>query len=275
MVRNQIKIVSDGNLSTLAFYIKNEEGKWHIVSNSSELSRRKFGASSIRDCAIEIVGIISSTSKYNRANRGVDIIFEGANEDFVLLQETIDSVYPNCNVSCSMQQTRVAVAGKVGAGKTTAIESIINYKNLNVHRADKNGVTEYVDDKAGIVFYEIPGIQLGGDSEYNIEKAEIAFHNIAYSGLSALIYCLGTNKIEQSEEDFINKIREQYADISILLILAKAFEADAELTADNISKTTGFKVIPILAEDMPTREHDSVIQAYGIDNVNHFIFEGK
>ena len=36
---------------------------------------------SVKDCAKEIISIISSTSKYNRANRGVDITFEGEDAD--------------------------------------------------------------------------------------------------------------------------------------------------------------------------------------------------
>lgn len=272
MKRNQIKIVSDAKTRTLAFYIKNEQGKWRLVSNSSELSRKRFGSSSVKDCAKEIISIISSTSKYNRANRGVDITFEGEDADFNLLKETINENFSECNITCSMQKTRIAVAGKAGSGKTTLIESIIEYKELILHCTDTDGVLTYAGDKTGIVFYEIPGIGFGPNG---ISAARTTFDHLAEDGLTAFIYCLGASKVESIEEDFIRSISSQYPDINVFLVLTRAVSADTELYVDQLSKMfSPIRVIPILARNMKTK-YDNVIPAYGIEDINHYIFEGK
>ena len=60
MKRNQVRIVSNAKKQSLAFYLKDEQEKWRKISNSSDLSRKKYTASSIKESAEEIVRVIGS-----------------------------------------------------------------------------------------------------------------------------------------------------------------------------------------------------------------------
>lgn len=274
MTRNQIKIVSDSERSTLAFYIRNERGEWHPVANVSELSRSKYCNSNIEDHTKEIIEIISSPKKYNRAERGVDIVFEGEDEDFALLQKTIDAGFSEKNITCRIQKTKVAVAGKSGSRKTDVIKAIANYKHIDIRCTNENGIEEYADNKSGIVFYEIPGMQIGDGS---LSFAENYFDNLADAGLSALIYCFGVKKYENAEVDYIRRVKKLYPDISILIVLTQSYEEENEIerVVDEFSREFDpIRVIPVLEKDK-TIKTGSVIPAFGIEDINRFVFEGK
>lgn len=270
MLRNQIKIVSNKKRQSLAFYLKNEADEWRLVSNDSVLSRKEYICATIQSRAVDIVRVISTV--YNPGNRGVDISFEGEEKDFLFLKDTIDSQFSGSNITCNMQRTLIAVAGKIGAGKTTLIKGFGKYKDIsfNCYEKDGNYVFVFADDET-VIWYEIPGIDFGAE---NVAKAKNAFEKLAKSGLTTFIYCLGTNKIEALEEDLIFFVRDTYPEIKILVVLTQFVEDEQKLYVEQLSATLdGLKVIPTLAVDMKTR--GGVVYAYGLDDIDRYIFEGK
>ena len=268
MLRNQIKIVSDIKRQSLAFYLKNEADMWHLVSNDSILSRKEYICATIQSKAVDIIQVISSV--YNPGNRGVDISFEGEETDFILLRDVIDSQFAESNITCYMQKTLIAVAGKIGAGKTTLIKGFGKYKDVSFNCYEKDGNHVFADGET-VLWYEIPGIDFGGE---NLAKAKNALEELAQSGLTTFIYCLGTNKIEPLEEKLILYVRDTYPEIKILVVLTKSVGVEQTLDIEQISANLeGIKVIPTLAMDMKTR--GGPVLAHGLDNVDRYIFEGK
>ena len=269
MSHNQIKIVSNTKKRALAFYMKNELQEWRLISNDSILSRKEYINSSIEDRVEDIVHEINSV--YNPGKRGVDIFFDGEEKDFLLLKKTIDSHFSQNNITCVMQKVRIAVAGKVGAGKSTLIKSFSVFKGEAFHCYENDGVLQYSDDSGTVIWYEIPGIDFGAENLANTKKA---FEKLARSGITALIYCLGTAKIESLEEKLLFFVRGKYPGIKILVVLTQSVEEEQALYVEQLSRNLdGIKVIAALAMDMKTR--GGVVSSYGLDDIDRFIFEGK
>lgn len=269
MLRNQIKIVSNAKRHSLAFYMKNESDEWRLVSNDSVLSRKEYIDTTVQSRAEDIVRVINSV--YNPRNRGVDIYFEGEETDFRLLKNTVNRQFSESNITCVMQKTLVAVAGKIGAGKTTLIKGFWNYKDITFNCCEKDGNFVFANDEKTVIWYEIPGIDFGAE---NVTNARNAFEKLAKSGLTTFIYCLGTNKIEALEEELIFFVRDTYPEIKILVVLTQSVDDDQALYIDQLSANLeGIKVIPTLAMDMKTR--GGVVSAYGLDDIDRYIFEGK
>lgn len=269
MLRNQIKIISNSQRHSLAFYYKTDIGEWRLVTNDSELSRREYIDATIQSRAEDIIRVINSV--YNPGNRGVDISFEGKERDFLLLKNTIDNYFKQSNITCIMQKTLVAVAGKVGAGKTTLIEGFFAHKDIALNCYEQNGNSVFTDDQETITWYEIPGIDFGAE---NVANARNAFEKLAKSGLTTFIYCLGTNKIETLEEEFIFFVRDNYPEIKILVVLTKSVDDEQMLCIEQLSANLdGIKVIPTLAMNLKTK--GGVVSAYGLDDIDRYIFEGK
>lgn len=269
MLRNQIKIISNPQRHSLAFYYKTDAGGWRLVTNDSDLSRKEYIDATIQSRAEDIIRVINSV--YNPGNRGVDISFEGEEKDFLLLKNTIDTYFSQSNITCVMQKTLVAVAGKVGAGKTTLIKGYFAYKDIAFNCYETDGNSVFADGQETIIWYEIPGIDYGAE---NVTDARNTFEKLAKSGLTTFIYCLGTNKIETLEEEFIFFARENYPEIKILVVLTKSVDEEQMLYVEQLSANLdGIKVIPTLAMDLKTK--GGVVSAYGLDDIDRYIFEGK
>lgn len=266
---NQIKIVSNTKRHSIAFYMKSEVGKWNLVSNDSSLSRKEYTDATIQSRAKDIVQVINSL--YNQGNRGVNIFFEGEKKDFLLLKEIVDGQFSKSGITCALQKSHIAVAGKTGSGKTSLIRGFGIYRGISFNSRQKDGVNIFTDDEETVVWYEIPAIDFGAE---NLPKARDVLEKLARSGLTTFIYCLGTNKIKVSEEEFIFFVRDNYPEIKVLVVLTQSVNDEQALYIDQLSEILkGIKVIPILAMDMNTRM--GVVSAFGLDDVDRYLSEGK
>lgn len=269
MIPNQIKILSNPKNKTLSFYIKNEKKKWCLVSNYSELSRKKFTSANIFDVGENIINIIDCD--YNLSGRGVDIRFEGPEDEYVYLQQCIISRFKERNITCNHAKTAIVVAGKIGSGKSTLIEEMCKYSCGNFSSALLDGCEKYTVHETHTIWYEISGIDIGIE---NISAAQKTFDRLAEDGVTDFIYCLSGNKIEKLEEDFIVYARSNYPSINILLLLTNYLDDKDDFFVEQLSShLDDIKVIPILAKSRKTR--NGIIEAYGLDDVNRCLFEGK
>lgn len=269
MKHNNIKIKSDPQNHTLAFYILSEQQKWCPVSNSSVLSRKKIAGASIKDVAAEIIGIIDSV--YNMHNRGVDIYFEGTEDDFAALQDTVGNSFADKNIKCILQQTIIVVAGKVQSGKTTLIEELARYRGDDYQVNNVDSVFTYASNDNAIIFYEIPGIDIGVD---NIIAVRETFERLVKTGVTVFLYCLSSSKIEYSEENLIKFVAQNYPSIKVIVALTKYIDEDSASYPKQLSKRlNGIEVVPLLAKKIKVRQ--GAIDAYGIDALNRELFEEK
>ena len=268
MNRREIKIEADysGNEPQNTFYCKNEKGEWKVIGNTSELTN-DYSNKRINECAKEIVKVINDT--YSIRDRGVDIYFKGKEEDFSALEDAVE-IEP-CNITCSIIKNRlVAVAGKIKSGKTTLIKAFMKYKGIEFN-CDNQFM--YIDGENKTYWYEIPGIDY---EEGSIAKAMnivdlLESDVLDKLGITTLIYCLESTKIEKAEKDFLSYVEKKYPTTKILVVLTR-FVDDEQTKFDELSQALhGIKIIPVLAMSFKTRT--GTVHPYGLDDIEHNIFK--
>ena len=269
MNRNKVKIVCNENINSISYYFQNERSKWIRVSNSSELSRKEYIFTTIREKATDILGIINEI--YNPGNRGVDIFFEGSDDDFSILCNAIKRDFSEDNITCKQKKMKIAVAGKIGSGKTTLITELEKFLNVHYEKCMNKEYVIYSDKKGNSEWYDLNGIDLGIE---NIEQTKDVIDKFAKNGLTTVVYCFSTSKIDELEEKLILYIRETYPEIEILIALTSCIYDEGLLFAEQLSTNLmQTKVIPILAKELKTRE--GIIPAFGLDQIVRYIFEGR
>lgn len=267
--RNRIKIVSAQSSKALSFFMMNEKGQWEVLSNYSDLSRKKFTTANIFDVGDAVVEIIDRD--YNTGGRGVDIRFEGPDNEYAFLQECVKRRFQSQDVSCAHHKTIVAVAGKIKSGKSTFIEEMCKYAGGTTSSVQFDGYECFTSHPSNVRWYEIAGIDIG--KEY-VLSAKQTISSLIPEGVTDFIYCLSTNKIEPLEEDFILYVRNTYPSVNVLVLLTNYMDDVNDISIERLSdQLNGIKVLPILSKLRKTR--GGIIEAYGLDNVSRYLFEGK
>lgn len=268
MEHNKIKIVSNIKLRRIAYYFKNESNEWVRVPNSSRLSRKEFCGTTISEKIYDIIKIIDGV--YNPGNRGVEVLFEGTDEEYDIIRNTVKKLNMSDSIICNQKKAKIAVVGKICSGKTTLIESIGEHLNTNFSKKENAQYNVFIDKKGNTEWYELKGIDLG--KEY-ITQSKAVLTELAESGMTVLVYCLSTYKVEELEEKLILEFSEQYPEINVLIALTSCVDEDAALYAEHISGQLNKKVIPVFAQEKKTR--NGSIPAYGLEQTVQYIYEGK
>lgn len=265
MTPNRIKIACNGDLGTLSYLIQNEQGAWVPVSRYSELSQRKYTATTIRESANAILRVIDSV--YNPAGRGVEIAFEGPDRDSALLREEISRNFASRGIVCERKTVKAALAGKRASGKTTLIGALCRLLKEQFTETRYEGHIRYAGDSGTLEWYELAGIDMG---ENDVSRAAETVDALAGEGLTHFIYCFGGTKVEPQEAELIDSVREKHPEIAVLSVRTRAVSEDDVSSAELIGEHIGTGVIPVLAEDLVTRA--GTVAAYGCEDVLNAIF---
>lgn len=268
MERNKIKIVANQEAGTVAYYFRNENGEWIRVSSASLLSKRGFRYTTMKEKAREILAAINE--EYNYGERGIDILFEGADEEFLTLCTVITNHFSGENMICRASRLKIAVAGKVGAGKRILVEELSWLNNIQFQQKEESGYTVFQDKMGAVEWYVLEGIEIGKE---NVAQTQAALDKLALEGISVFIYCVASSKIETLEEELVIHMRDTYGSVRPLVLLTQGIDMDAVRYADVLSERLGgVKVMPILARDKKTR--GGVVPAFGLKEASKYIFEG-
>lgn len=278
MKRNSIKIVSNPYTNKMQYYFKNEIGEWKILLEDSPLSRQHYTDTSMEESANEILEKIDEI--YNRKNKGVDILFEGATNRYKCLQKAVNDHFADHNIQCELGTTKIAVVGKKAVGKTALIEGLEELRGFQLSKADHQNYVQYFDNLNHDEWFEVSGIDLGKE---NIEKAFQTVKKIAENGLSAVIYCIsGTSgRIEDIEKELIMRLIKDFSALKVMVVLTMCYQADMQETADEIKRFTNqVEVVPTLAKEYKTRARNEngasvVIEPFGLESVAAYVFEER
>lgn len=267
MDRNRIKIICNPQTSALSYQFQNEQMAWVPISQSSDLAV-KYTETSIRQSAPAILNIINTV--YNPGNRGVDIFFEGPDKDYAYLCKIVNERFSQENISCGKQTIKVAVAGKIGAGKTTLIEALAQTQGVQYTVVPQTGYRHYKSKSNTMEWFELEGIDFGME---NLKMAEHTIDILSKQGLTMLLHCLSSDRVEQAEVEFIQRVRKKYPEISLLGIFTNAVSTDDTTAAEKVSRVLEIRVLPIMAKEQNTR--GGVIKAFGHENVLRAILGGS
>jgi len=278
-MRNKMRIVCNPIAKHISYYLKNEHDEWLILTGSSILSRNTYTCTTMKEKASEIAYKLDEI--YNRNNKGLDIIFEGDEENYKLFVKALDNNLAERDITCKIGNTTVIVVGKSGAGKTTLISNIeaIQGKNSSIQEFD-----DYIlyEDENNTKWYEIKGIDFG---EANVEKAYNDICKLVENTAGIIVYCINASarRIESFEKEFIFKLLETFPELTGAIVLTQCinkkglsdFIDEIEKMADQI------KVIPTLAEAFETDIENEitkeliVLTPFGISEIAEYIFEGR
>ncbi len=281
MRRNSLRIVCDSYHRQISYYFRNESGVWTEVCSDSPLSRLYYTNTTMQDRAKEIAEKMDAI--YNRKNKGLDIFFEGENQSLAYLQGAIRAYLPDRDIVCTPGVTKIAVAGKIQAGKTSLIEGL---EQAFGHPYTKHTFPDYAmyeDDANHAQWYEIKGIDLGMD---HVEKAYKTISTLAEQGLSAVVYCVAavTGRMEDAERDLILRLMDAYPKVTMLVALTISIKKDVRSFVNEIKQMAEqIKVIPTLAKEYEleiqnpkTGEEESVfVKPYGLDILSKYVFERR
>ena len=269
MQNNKVKIVSNERTSELAFFFKNERLYWEQVSSANELSRRKYSMGINEEKAKEILQLIVNC--FGTGNRVVDILFEGSDKHYDIINKCVSKMKLEEKLNLSKLETGIVVCGKTGTGKTTLIEEIFNRLKFALKKEQFDDYDLYSTSDNRLSFYEIKGIDY---SKGAITKAEKTIMHIIQTNVTAMIYCIDTDKIEDSEIGFLEKVKEMTPSIKQCIVMNRSTEEKSNLTSEKIEEDAGVKTIPVLARKMKVRTGFAV-EAYGVPDVIDYIFEGE
>lgn len=309
MERNKIKIVSNKSLKMVSYYIQNEDLEWIPVDKSSPLSRKEYIEISLKDNAEKVIRTIDEI--YNVGDRGVDIQFEGSDDEYTnicsvtsrngsivnisgenckqekgefpknisadhhvtnnVLEKKAGDTNVDMNISFEHKKSQLIVAGKIKSGKTVFIEEFCKFSNIRYSKRETNEYMQYTSADGNTTWYELKGIDLGKE---HITAYEKTLEKIVSETMTVYIYCISTSKIESTEEKMIMDFKSKHPGVKILIVLTSYIEDDALLVAEQISKqVNGVRVIPILAREKKTRQ--GIIPSFGLDSVSQYIYGGR
>lgn len=260
MKPNKIKIIQNSQTNTLSYQLQNEQMVWMPISNFSDLTKREYTKTSIQQSATEILSTIDMI--YNIGSRGIKISFEGSDKDYQQLRKVVNELFSHKNITCEQQSIKVAIAGKCGSGKTTLIESLAQKQGIKYEMISQSEYQHYTNKSNPIEWFEINGIDLG--MEY-VEKAMHTVDQLSKHGITLFIYCFTSVRVEAPELQFIQYVKDNYPEISLLGVFTKSVSDDDTIASEAISRMCGIRVLPILAKE--EKVYGRVIKAFGHENV--------
>lgn len=268
---NEMRIMCNPKTDRISYLLKNEKGKWIPLSKASPLSQRFTVKKQMLNKTDEVVDILNNV--YNKNNRGLEISFVGNRESFDLLQRALYKKYPESSIKWTFFQTKVALLGTIGSGKSTLIEAIKEDGiDLQTGVMEK-GYISFKDPHNSSVLYEVNGI---GREEGNIQKVEETIKMLVEQGLSKILYCVASEKgrIEDEEIKLIKKMQEEYS-LTVAIVLTNCMkdkETIDELYKDINKALDHIKIIRTLAKAYKDR-NNYVIPPFGIKDVVNYIYE--
>lgn len=208
---------------------------------------------------------------YNPGNRGVDISFEGPDKDYKYLCKVVGAQFPREKIACEHRQTKVAVAGRCSAGKTTLIESLGQKQGGHYMITEGPQYKQYISKstQSTIDWYEIHGIDFGE----NIDKVEAAVDELYEQGLTAFVYCFCPGRIEDAEVQLIQNIQMNHPEVTVLGVLTNALSEDEVISSEMVGGALKIKIIPVMAKDTKTRS--GVVKAFGLEKVLAALLGGE
>ena len=270
MNRSKVKIISSNSSDLISYFFMNEKGTWMQIPQTNILSRSKYIHTNFSDSGAEILSAIVEI--YNVANRGIDLYFEGSNEEAESISSLLKEyhsdqdviLYYQCKTPC-----KVAVLGQLSSGKTTLIKEACIANGAIYDIEDCGDKINYHDISGSTLWTELSGIDLGIE---NVASTKSSVHELVQLGYSTILYCIKSRKIEDTEISLLKDLSSTLPNVKVYIVLTCCIYDDAEQFANELNCDLHIPVIPVLAQQFSLR--GGVIPAFGIRSLLSMISEG-
>lgn len=187
-----------------------------------------------------------------------------------------------------LSKLNILITGKTGVGKSTLINNVFseNLASTGIGMPVTQDIKSYGKENFPLTIYDTPGIELGGNN--GIDELIKQISDLMISGIRSgdganaihcIWYCLATpsNRIEQAEIDFINKLHNGIKDCraSIILVMTQSYSKREGAELKQIIEHNNLPVVgivPVLAQNYEIDE-DYTAQAYGLDELLKATYE--
>lgn len=131
MGRSKIKIISNKSTRKISYCIQNENMEWMPVANTSPLSRKEYTEISLIDHIDRIMSTIDE--QYNIGNRGIDISFEGADDEYKAIRSVLNGSNNTilCGTNAGNDEKQSQIDKTVLNGKQSTYDSVMLSKKIN------------------------------------------------------------------------------------------------------------------------------------------------
>lgn len=270
MKQIELQIISNIEQGTLRYQIKNESGEWVDVSRDSNLSRYTYTKVSIKEDSDKILSYINQT--YNRNNRGLVISFIGTDEEYRVLCKNIEKYE---EIQCKRCKNKLIVIGGKSVGKSTLIESAELFNNKKFVTKKEKDYDIFIDDCNE--WYEIAGLSYDENRKSDIVQV---LAELVDSDVKALLYCIDAEKgkLEDIESQFIKSLQEKYPEIEMAVVLTNCIGTDyLEFVNMIMVEINHVRIIQVVAKDkkIDIGKDTYLIEQHGMDELIHFVFEGR
>lgn len=130
MDRKQLLISSNPYENEIEYTWWNfESDEWERVRSSSKLASEDFTRTNIRNKCVEIIEEINEN--FNIGSSGLDIIFEGTEDDFELMNSVLEAYYSKSNILCRRGNHYIQTAEEIMPEIKAVFEDLKNdFKNF-------------------------------------------------------------------------------------------------------------------------------------------------
>ncbi len=267
-MKNYIKIIHNPQNEQVSFHFREEDGKWHVLSSYSPLTSPEY--TDMKNLSSEALHklIEKIDEVYNRNNRGVEIVYEGAETIFESIDRIIKNEYQNSNIKCKWESTKIAVLGKDGVDKAGVIESLGKFMGFDCKKEMGRNFIRYTDEYNHVCWYVNRNDDINRFYDNILDREEI----------TVLLYCIQGGRIEPYELNFLADVKGKYSHMNMTVVLTNCSMEENELKylVSEIEKAIDNKirVIPIMGYNVKLRGVGE-LKPFGLKELSERVFEGK
>ena len=217
---------------------------------------------------------------YSKFNDSIKINSKNEIHSETDLYSINNGIINNINEKKNDRNYLILVLGRTGVGKTTLINSILNYKNekkISKYEPFTKGIKHYTNknknynldflDTGGINYYQEKRDFYAINDEVNQFIQEKFKSKEPEKYIDCIWFCITWLKIENYEIEWIRFLRERFKGIPLLFVYTKAVDRTVVNSFKKYFKSYfNVEIIPIIAQRIELI-NSYYVEAYGIDEL--------
>lgn len=265
----KIRVTLEEGLYT--YSTQNEQGEWHPVSYSSPLYPKSIRQKCFSN-EIDGKDVVWRMDAYCD-NSGIEVEFEPYKdrpEEFKSLSNLLLERFGD-KASCKIASEkpaiilpRILITGRPKAGKSTLAWSIIHEIGVTNNTEEGPDYQAYHTERGTI--YDV---HTSGDGVLALQRVcDISERLISEKEVTAVWYCFTGDRIQEKEEEIIQKLNSKCNEANFLLVLTQFTKSEEEeqQMVQKLTRLLNVRVKAVLAEAVKIA-HGQMVLPFGMDNL--------